>query len=65
VIAMRAECPNLTIPFGPLAQLVDVMGVHAASFKNNAVFIAGSKNLGRKPSRAEFKGVSFKSLDVA
>src|SRR6266478_254331 len=31
---------NLTIPFGPLAQLVDVMGVHADSFKNNAVFIA-------------------------
>src|SRR6266849_226452 len=31
---------NLTIPFGPLTELVDVMGVHADCFKDNAVFVA-------------------------
>ena len=31
---------NLTLPLGSLAQLVDVLGFHADSFNNDAVFVA-------------------------
>jgi hypothetical protein len=31
---------NLAVPFGPLAQLVDVVGIHADCFKYSTVFVA-------------------------